>query len=336
MRKMRFFTVLAILILSLLPHRAFGQKTITDVKTAEKNRYEGAVAVWYGSHFEDSVKHDWEPIKEWNGPYHPQLGEYKTDDRKIIRQHLQWLRRAGVDVIFYDLCRIQPELTILDLPKQKTLQLLAEELSHQEKETRKLQLVVWMEKWNSNPTVEEYRFGMEYVQKNLASRDFYFRFDGKPLVVTYLNSPAPALTEVDREFEQFFTLRRISPIPGTKNAWGYIGPVGDKECMTVNPGADGYMEMAFINKYINNKDVDSNALREHGKAVVEQRADGKLFENQLLKAREVDPKLIFISGWNDWVYNLQIEPAKEYGFLYVDMAARLLGRETETLPYRNP
>jgi hypothetical protein len=106
--------------------------------------------------------------------------------------------------------------------------------------------------------------------------------------------------------------------------------------MTANPGADGYMEMAFIEKYINNRDVDSNALREHGKAVVEQRAGGKLFENQLLKAREVDPKLIFISGWNDWVYNLQIEPAKEYGFLYVDMAARLLGREVETLPYRNP
>ena len=45
--------------------------------------------------------------------------------------------------------------------------------------------------------------------------------------------------------------------------------------------------------------------------------------------------MIFISGWNDWAWCLQIEPAKEYGFTYVDMAARLLGRETETQPYRS-
>ena len=43
---------------------------------------------------------------------------------------------------FYDTCRVQPELTLLDLPKQKTLQLIAEELSRQENETRKLKLAI--------------------------------------------------------------------------------------------------------------------------------------------------------------------------------------------------
>ena len=253
-----------------------------DASKAEKTRYNGTVAIWYGSHFEDTASHDWEPIKEWNGPYHPLLGEYKTDDRKIIRQHLRWLRRAGVDVIVYDTCRIQPELTLLDLPKQKTLQLLAEELSHQEKETRKLKLVVWMEKWNSNPTAEQYRFGLDYVRKNLADRDFYYRLDGKPLVMTYLNGPAPALDKIDRENEQFFTLRRVSPNAETPG-WKYFGPLGDKECMTVNPGANGFMEEAFITKYVNKQPVDDNALRERGKAAIEQRADGKYFENQLLQ-----------------------------------------------------
>ena len=95
-----------------------------DERKAEATRYDGTVAIWYGSHFENTGRHDWEPIKEWNGPFHPVLGEYKTDDRKVVRRHLRWLRRAGVDVIVYDTCRIQPELTLLDLPKQKTLQLL--------------------------------------------------------------------------------------------------------------------------------------------------------------------------------------------------------------------
>jgi hypothetical protein len=313
--------------------RAFGQ-TGMDATTAEKTRYDGTVAIWYGSHFEDTDLHDWVPIKEWNGPYHPVLGEYKTDDRKVVQQHLKWLRRAGVDVICYDLCRIQPELTILDLPKQKTLQLIAEELSHQEKEARKLKLVVWMEKWNSNPTADEYKFGFDYLRKNLADRDFYFRLDGKPLVMTYLNGPAPDHAKIEKENEPYFTIRHISPDANTPG-WKYFGPLGDKECMTVNPGANGFMEEAFITKNINKQPIDENALRERGKAAIQQRADGKYFEGQLLKARAVDPKVIFISGWNDWAWCLQIEPAKEYGFKYVDLAARLLGRETETASYRD-
>jgi glycoprotein endo-alpha-1,2-mannosidase len=333
MRQLRAAVILLILALTLVANgRVLGQ-TAMDASAAEKTRYDGTVAIWYGSHFEDTATHDWVPIKEWNGPYHPVLGEYKTDDRKVIQQHLKWLRRAGVDVLCYDLCRIQPELTILELPKQKTLQLLVEELSHQEKETRKLKLVIWMEKWNSNPTPAEYKFGFDYLRKNLADRDFYYRLDGKPLVMTYHNGPAPELAKIDREHEQFFTIRYISPDANTPG-WKYFGPLGDKECFTVNPGANGFMEEAFINKNINHQPVDDNALRERGKAAVQQRADGKYFEDQLLKARQSNPKVIFISGWNDWAWCLQIEPAKEYGFKYVDLAARLLGRETETLSYR--
>jgi hypothetical protein len=331
MRKQQASVTFIFLAMAFLARGALGQAPM-NASLAAKTRYDGAVAAWYGSHFEDSIAHDWVPIKEWNGPFHPLLGEYKTDDPKIVRQHLKWIRRAGIDVIFYDVCRIQPELTLFDLPKQKTLQLIAEELSHQEKETRKLKLVVWMEKWNSNPTPEQYQFGLEYVRKNLADRDFYYHFDGKPLVMTYLNKPAPEFDKIERDNANFLTIRRISS--GATPGWKYLGPAGDKECMVANPGADGFMEHAFIKKYINKKAVDVLKLREHGKVVIENRADGKNFENQLLKAREVDPKLIFISGWNDWAYCLQIEPAKEYGFLYVDLAARLLGREAETAPYR--
>ena len=50
----------------------------------------------------------------------------------------------------------------------------------------------------------------------------------------------------------------------------------------------------------------------------------------------MNPDVLFVSGWNDWAYCLQIEPAVEYGFQYVDLLARLLGRETETLSYRQP
>jgi hypothetical protein len=333
MRQHRAAAVLFFLALTFISCGRVSAQTAMDAATAEKTRFDGTVAVAYFSHFEDTAAHDWVPIKEWNGPYHPLLGDYKTSDPKIVRQHLHWLRRAGADVLIYDTCRVQPELTLLKLPKQKTLQLLAEELSHQEKETRKLKLVIWMEKWNSNPTADEYRFGLEHVRKNLADRDFYYRLDGKPLVLTYLNGPSPAIDKIDQEYKEFFTLRRVSPSADTPG-WKYFGPLGDKECMTVNPGANGFMEEAFITNVINKQPIDVAAYRQRGKAAIEQRADGRYFENQLLKARQVNPKVIFISGWNDWAWCLQIEPAKEYGFKYVDLAARLLGREAETRPYR--
>ncbi len=305
-----------------------------DLETAEKTRFAGDVATWYGSHFEATPIHDWVPIREWNGPFHPILGEYSTSDRRVVRKHLEWMRRAGIDVILYDVCRIQPELTLFDLPKQKTLQILVDELSHQQKEKRKLKLALWLEKWNGNPTAEQYRFALDYVRKNLANKEFYYRLEGKPLILRYLNDPAPDFSVIDTEFSPFFTLRKISPA-NAAGAWGYFfDPKSSAESMTVNPGADGYMEGAFIGNKLNHQPIDENALRAHGKDVVAARRDGKLMEEELLRVRAVDPKVVFVSGWNDWAYCMQIEPAKEYGFRYVDEVARLLGRGDETASYR--
>ncbi len=333
MRSLPQAAAIVFLVLALSARGADRGQSPMDPKAAEKTRYQGSVAIWYGSHFEATGMHDWEPIKEWNGPYHPLLGEYSTGDREVVKRHLHWLRRAGVDVIFYDVCRIQPELTLLGLADQKTLRWMVEELSNQDRESRKLRLVLWLEKWNGNPTPDEYRFALDYILKNLAPNDFYFRLDGKPLVVTYLNPASPEIDRIDEEYGSRLTLRRVSAYSDQKG-WRYFGPEGDRECMTVNPGANGFMEEAFIATYVEKKTVDAEAYRTRGKAAVEQRADGAYFEGQLLKARAVDPRLIFISGWNDWAWCLQIEPAEEYDFLYVDLAARLLGRESETRPYR--
>ena len=62
--------------------------------------------------------------------------------------------------------------------------------------------------------------------------------------------------------------------------------------------------------------------------------ESALVLNVFETARQGDPQIIFISGWNDWQYANQIEPAVEYQFKYVDMTARLLGRQAETQIYK--
>ena len=100
--------------------------------------------------------------------------------------------------------------------------------------------------------------------------------------------------------------------------------------MVVSPGFDSYLEQAFLAKRDGNDDLET--VRKH--ASVADREDGAFFERQLLRARTGDPEIIFISGWNDWQYGNQIEPAVEYGYQYVDLVARLLGRWEETSAYR--
>ena len=52
-------------------------------------------AIWYGSHFEDSAAHDWVPIKEWNGPFHPL---WATTRRTIPRYYADICSGCGVPV----------------------------------------------------------------------------------------------------------------------------------------------------------------------------------------------------------------------------------------------
>ena len=88
------------------------------------------------------------------------------------------------------------------------------------------------------------------------------------------------------------------------------------------------MELAYWDKTAG-KPVDLSKWKKF------DRQDGEFFRQQFRVARQVNPEIVFLSGWNDWQYGCQIEPAKEYRFKYVDLAARFLGREEETRPYRD-
>ena len=301
---------------------------------AQSTRFDGTVALWYSSHSRVDSR-DWDLIEEFQGPHHPLLGYYKSDDPEVLRTQLRWMRRAGVDVIVYDVYGCG-KLSIADLPNDRALALLVDELSHQEHEPRKLQLIIWLEAWNSNPSAEQYRFGLDYVRDHLADRDFCYGYNGLPLVVTYLNNDNEAINEIEWETRDL-ALRRIRPY--NSDVWSYLQQYPqrlNRQWMPVSPGFDPFLENMYIAKYVNREPhSDRERIYRESRQSAAERDEGRLFEKQLLRAREGDPEIIFISGWNDWQYACQIEPAVEYGFQYVDMAARILGREAETAPYRD-
>ena len=135
---------------------------------------------------------------------------------------------------------------------------------------------------------------------------------------------------------EFFTLRRIRPYHS--DVWSYVEHYPQRlsrEWMAVSPGSDPYLEHAYLAKYVHREPgFDLARIRADSRASADERNDGDYFRKQLLRARYGNPDIIFISGWNDWQYANQIEPAVEYGYRYVDLAASLLGRAAETAPYR--
>ena len=297
-------------------------------------RFQGTVAVWFSAHYQ-ATRRDWELIEEFGGPHHPLSGYYRSDDPQVLRKQLHWMRRAGIDVIVYD-CYGFKDWEPDDQPKDRTLAMLAEELAHQEQETRQLKLVIWLEKYIYNPTLEQYRKALSWVKENLAERDFYFHYDGRPLVVTYHNGPNHAIDEIEWE-NNYFTLRRIRPYHS--DVWSYVEHYPQRlgrEWMVASPGFDPYLEHAYLAKYVRKEpELDFAKIHREGRQYAAEREDGALFQRQLLRVRDGDPRIVFLSGWNDWQYALQVEPAAEYRFKYVDMAARLLGREAETAVYRD-
>lgn len=294
-------------------------------------RYNGTVAVWYTSHSRKDPR-DWNNIEEFDGKYHPLKGYYKSDNIDTLREQLHEMRRAGIDLIIYD-CYATANCHIEELPEDKTLQLLINELSNQECESRKLKLCIWLEKYALVPSIEQYDFALKYVRENLSFRDFYFHYDGKPLIVTYLGAISPAIDETEWK-NDYFTLRRIRPY--ASDVWSYIEYYPQmlrKGWMSAAPAFDSYLEDAYMHKYFyKTPNPDFEEIRK--KAAKVDRENGEYYRKQLLWAKKADPKIIFVSGWNDWQYGNHIEPAIEYGYQYVDLTAEVLGRKEETEAYR--
>ncbi|NOY81817.1 MAG: hypothetical protein GXP31_12545 [Kiritimatiellaeota bacterium] len=230
----------------------------------------------------------------------PELGYYRTTDSFVLRKHASMLADAGVDVIVFD--TTNPPFTW----KEGYLA-LCREFSAMRKAGNRTPSIAFMCPFG-DPTVVVERVFDELYRPGLYA-DLWFRWEGKPLILAN-----PKYFRKKREIREFFTFR--APIPGYwtrpsgPGQWpwlqvypqhGFPDATGHIECVAVGvaqnaiPGYFGPAPMSH-KKGAMGRSWHDLARDPNAEAVLY----GPNFREQWGRALELDPQVVFVTGWNEW------------------------------------
>ncbi len=266
-----------------------------------------------------------EALKDYNhpawgpkGPHfyyweQPLFGYYQTTDKWVLRKHAEMLAAAGVDAVFFD-CTNGSNTFIA------SYEALMETWEQALKDGVKVPKVSFiLNLWPMPSTNVSLRQLYKDVYKPGRYKDLWFVWRGKPCLMAYpdLLTDSPE----DREIANFFTFRPGQPdyVDGPKrnDQWGWLenypqhgyAPVNDAngnthfEQVTVgvaqntNPDRKGHCG-AFNTK-------DSYGRNFSIRNGFDPRPDGYLYgwniEEQWDRAYELDPELVFVTGWNEYI-----------------------------------
>lgn len=309
----------------------------------------------------------WENYRQyyWEEPL---MGYYKSYDDWVLRKHAEMLADAKIDAVFFDCTN--GSLT-WDESYKRLLRVW-----HQARldgvNTPKIAFMLPFG-YSNDSKISLTRLYRELYKPGLY-KDLWYMWDGKPVIMAYCDNFSPDVPE-EKEILDFFTYRPGQPdyVNGPQGPWkqwgwlevypqhGYVEmPGGGYEEVTVgiaqntSPAKGGHCS-AF--------NVDGSYSRSFSKRKgFDPRKDGYLwgwnFEEQWSRAFEIDPKMVFVTGWNeyeagmyrndhqwsgwhfafvdqfDWDRSRDIEPNKGWGnkgdvyyYMLIDKVRRFKGVE---------
>lgn len=257
-----------------------------------------------------------------NQSYHywgePLFGYYDlSQDEYVIRKHAQMLTDAGIDAIIIDYSNycVGGVHTESNYTKSSLTNLLNTYNKIRE-EGGDTPGVVFLLTWDASanaPAINH--FWKDFYSKD-EYKDLWFQWEGKPLILAQKEY-------VDPEIADNFTYRRpfpyYTPVDGA-NAWSWLSNYPQTPCYTeTNP-----CEMVAVSvaqnwstslDYMSSADENGN-YRAHGRSwtyggenkvlnnpVSEEYGSeyGLNLQQQFDRAIELDPDMLFITGWNEWI-----------------------------------
>lgn len=239
----------------------------------------------------------------------PLLGYYKTTDPWVLRKHAEMLADAGVDAVFFD-------CTNGDITWKDSYEALLETWDQAQKDGVNAPKIAYMLPFGPVPHgLASLRQLYRDVYKPGRYKNLWFIWKGKPCIMGYPD--LLTYSEEDREIAAFFTFRPGQPDyvngPTRNDQWGWLenypqhgyvkGDDGKFEQLTVGVAQNASPETnGHCSAFNLPASYGRNFSQRNG---FDPRVEGYLygwnFAEQWERAFELDPELVFVTGWNEFI-----------------------------------
>jgi hypothetical protein len=247
----------------------------------------------------------WGPPGSFHHWGESELGYYLSSDDYVMRKHAHMLADAGVDVIVIDVTN--------GLTYQNNYLTLCSVFRQIRAEGGTTPQIAFMANYNGDGVVET-------LYENLYSKNLYpelwFYFKGKPLILAPLNGaadPAGGTITYSQDILDFFTMRYswtwMNIEDDDKDTWkwmddflqqsGWHESFAIPEEISVSVGIVPHANQG--RSYHNSTQPAHDA---YGLSGTENQ--GLCFAEQWSRLNQIDPELLFITGWNEWVAQRQV------------------------------
>lgn len=238
----------------------------------------------------------WGPINAFHFWGEPLFGYYRSNDPWVLRRHAALLSDAGIDFLIFD--------TTNALIYENVVMSLCKVFEQQRQLGEHVPQIAFMVNSRAGRTAQRI---YELLYKPGLYPELWFHWKGKPLL---LCDPS----EASKEVADFFTLRKAHwpfNLVNTHNAWhweatypqvySYDSDPSIPEQVNVSVGQNLHQKTGRVEMM-----STGNARgRSFHNGRVDDRPEaykyGLNFQEQWQRAFELDPEVVFITGWNEWI-----------------------------------
>ena len=283
-------------------------------------------------------------IRTAMGPYHfwdePIYGYYDGDDEWVIRKQAELLAAAGVDVVFFD--NTNGTFTWMD-----TAIRVMKVFSEARAQGVDAPYVSFMFPFGPVDHAGTQMVNLyNAIYKEGLYEDVWFKMDGKPMIMGWPGSLNSKDEKIAKEIKNFFTFR--SNLAGyldtesAPNQWGWLSRFpqayfhndkGEIEQITVGTAINHNFERSIIAPMSYGENIIGRTWTSRG---YDTRPNallyGACFAEQWENALAVDPEIVFVTAWNEWVaMRIDNWPAspEQYKNCFVDQYNAEFSRDCE-------
>jgi hypothetical protein len=260
----------------------------------------------------------WKPYSDqgtffWTEPL---FDFYDGKDKWVIRKQLEMLGAAGVDVLFYD-------ATNGDYTWKEGYEAVGEVMAEARADGVDVPQFAFMLNFDPAKTTAQALVQLyDELYKPGKYKDSWFMWKGKPVIMAHsvsmdLDGLPPEIAAKGEAIKNFFTFRPGQPTydtgPRQPDHWGWLDNAPRKGYFKKESGGYEWATVGVAQNW-SEKTHGLSAMSGpeiHGRSYTYADGFGKLtadsylygynFQEQWNNALEIDPDIIFITGWNEWV-----------------------------------